>query len=138
MQGFILSLQPVRDEDLWVSVLTSEALLSLYRFYGVRHSVIGLGHKIDFCAKTQGKRGILCLRDVLHLGFCGKKSGAKSSCGKNSCAYCLHIFEMSNISKNFTMPCCAKWRTKCPNKTHIESHAKPTRRFLPLRDGQMH
>ncbi|MDE5816207.1 MAG: recombination protein RecO, partial [Helicobacter sp.] len=77
MQGFILSLQPVRDEDLWVSVLTSESLLSLYRFYGARHSVIALGHKIDFCAKTQGKRGILCLRDVLHLGFLWEEERGK-------------------------------------------------------------
>lgn len=69
MQGFILSIRPVRDEDLWVWILTSHELLSLYRFYGARHSVIALGHKIDFGTQVQGKRAIACLRDVLHLGF---------------------------------------------------------------------
>lgn len=66
MQGFILHIQPVRDEDVIVRVLTSQRCVWAYRFYGVRHSVIGLGHKID--AVFENESGRTRLRHVLHLG----------------------------------------------------------------------
>ena len=40
MQGFILRTQPVRDEDLLVSILTQNELVLAYRFYGARHASI--------------------------------------------------------------------------------------------------
>ncbi|ANV98286.1 recombination protein RecO [Helicobacter enhydrae] len=54
MQGFILRIAKVRDQDLIVSVLTSSKILQAYRFYGMRHSIIALGRKIDFDLQYQG------------------------------------------------------------------------------------
>jgi len=67
MQGYIINFNPVKDEDLIVTVLTKESVLTLYRFYGARHSHINLGYKIDFEAKSSIKSTIPQLSGVLHL-----------------------------------------------------------------------
>jgi hypothetical protein len=69
MQGFIISLNRARDEDLVVTILSQDRLDTLYRFYGARHGVINLGFKIDFEIVTNVKSNIGQLRDVLHLGY---------------------------------------------------------------------
>ncbi|NLU35272.1 MAG: recombination protein RecO [Wolinella succinogenes] len=67
LQGYVLDINVARDEDLWVGVLTSSKMARLYRFYGARHSVIQIGHKIDFEEEQGG--AIPRLRRVMHLGF---------------------------------------------------------------------
>ena len=68
MQGYILRVQKVRDEDLLVFVLTREFFAKCYRFYGARHPIITQGFKIDF--ELQGGTQFLPhLRGALHLGF---------------------------------------------------------------------
>jgi len=69
LQGFILSINRARDEDLVVTILTNHSLMTLYRFYGARHSTINLGYKVDFETESSIKTSILRLRDVYHLGF---------------------------------------------------------------------
>ena len=68
MKGYILSVHRAKDEDTVVSILTQDQLLTLYRFYGARHSTINLGYKIDF-EIGEGKSNISRLRSVLHEGF---------------------------------------------------------------------
>jgi hypothetical protein len=67
MQGYILNINKVKDEDLIVSILTESKLKTLYRFYGARHATINLGYKIDFEAIPSAKSTISMLREVLPL-----------------------------------------------------------------------
>ncbi len=69
MQGFILGVRKVKEEDLLVTVITQNKIKTLYRFYGARHSSINLGYKIDFAAEAIQNRSLLRLRDVTHLGY---------------------------------------------------------------------
>lgn len=69
MQGFIIKLTRVREEDMIVTIIAEENLQTLYRFYGARHSPINMGFKIDFEAEHSMKSSIGRLRDVIHLGF---------------------------------------------------------------------
>ncbi|MCK4874745.1 MAG: recombination protein RecO, partial [Sulfurimonas sp.] len=69
MQGFILNLNRVKDEDLIVSILSKESLDTLYRFYGARHGVINLGFKIDYEKESSVKSTISRLKDVIHIGY---------------------------------------------------------------------
>ncbi len=69
MQGYIIKQNKARDEDLVVSIVTSQGLENLYRFYGARHGTINLGFKIDFESRSSLKSSISQLRDVVHLGF---------------------------------------------------------------------
>lgn len=67
MQGYILHINKVKDEDLIVSILTENRLKTLYRFYGARHANINLGYKIDFEVVSSAKSTISMLREVLPL-----------------------------------------------------------------------
>ncbi|MCV3430755.1 recombination protein RecO [Campylobacter lari] len=68
MQGFILHTQSVKDEDLIVYLLSSKRIIKSYRFYGMRHSNILSGYKIDF-ELEESSRFLPRLKDVLHIGF---------------------------------------------------------------------
>lgn len=69
MQGYIINLNRVKEEDLIVTVLTRNSLHTLYRFYGARHGTINIGFKIDFEIEESSKSTIHRLRDVVHIGF---------------------------------------------------------------------
>ncbi|MDX9814151.1 MAG: recombination protein RecO [Sulfurimonas sp.] len=69
MQGFILNVNRVKDEDLIVTILTKNTIETLYRFYGARHGAINIGFKIDFEVEHSAKSSIGRLKDVLHLGY---------------------------------------------------------------------
>ena len=69
MQGYIININKVKDEDLIVTILTSSKLYTTYRFYGARHSSINVGFKIDFETETTIKSDMKRLKDVLHLSY---------------------------------------------------------------------
>ena len=69
MQGFILNLNKVKDEDLVVVILSKNNLDTLYRFYGARHSVINLGFMIDYESESSAKSTISRLKDVMHISY---------------------------------------------------------------------
>ena len=68
MQGYIIDIKPVKDDDLIVTILTENELLTTYRFYGARHSNINIGYKIDFELEIT-KSTIPRLKDVMQLNF---------------------------------------------------------------------
>ena len=69
MQGYVINLNRVKEEDLIVTILSKNNLYTLYRFYGARHSVINLGFKIDFEVEESAKGTIARLKDVIHIGY---------------------------------------------------------------------
>jgi len=69
MQGFIIKLTRVREEDMIVTIIAEESLQTLYRFYGARHSPINMGFKIDYEPEYSLKSAIPRMKDVIHLGF---------------------------------------------------------------------
>ena len=69
MQGYIININKVKDEDLIVSILTQNNFYTTYRFYGARHSIINVGFKIDFELETNLKSNIARLKDVIQIGY---------------------------------------------------------------------
>ena len=69
MQGYIINVNKVNDEDIIVSILTENNFYTTYRFYGARHSIINIGYKIDFELESTMKSGIPRLKDVLQINF---------------------------------------------------------------------
>lgn len=69
MQGYIIDIKSVKDDDLIVSILSENHMFTTYRFYGARHSNINVGYKIDFELETNIKSTIPRLKDVIQLGF---------------------------------------------------------------------
>lgn len=68
MQGFISGIRKLKNEDIIVNIITPSHFLTLYRFYGIRHSIINIGRKIDF---EVDYNGIFMprLRAISQLGF---------------------------------------------------------------------
>jgi len=69
MQGYIINLNKVKDEDLIVTILSKNNLETLYRFYGARHGTINIGFKIDYEIEPSSRSTIGRLKDVIHIGF---------------------------------------------------------------------
>jgi recombinational DNA repair protein (RecF pathway) len=69
MQGYIIDIKNVKDDDLIVSILTENHVYTTYRFYGARHSNVNVGYKIDFELESNLKSSIARLKDVIQLGF---------------------------------------------------------------------
>ena len=69
MQGYIINLNKVRDEDLIVNIISNTNLDTLYRFYGARHGTINIGFKIDYEKELSAKSSIPRMKDVIHIGF---------------------------------------------------------------------
>jgi len=69
MQGYIINLNKVKDEDLIVTILSKNSLETLYRFYGARHGTINIGFKIDYEIEPSAKSTIGRLKDVIHIGY---------------------------------------------------------------------
>jgi len=69
VQGYIINLNRVKEEDLIVTILSKDNLHTLYRFYGARHGVINLGFKIDYEIEESSKGTISRLKDVIHIGY---------------------------------------------------------------------
>ena len=69
MQGYIIDIKAVKDDDLIVSILTENQIYTTYRFYGARHSNINIGYKIDFELDSNIRSTIPRLKDVIQLGF---------------------------------------------------------------------
>ncbi|MCE3047768.1 recombination protein RecO [Helicobacter kayseriensis] len=68
MQGFILSIRAIKNQDLILRILTPHSILELYRFYGMRHSILSVGKKIDFDVQNNGIF-MSKLRNVAELNF---------------------------------------------------------------------
>lgn len=68
MQGFILSIKQIKNRDLILRILTPAKIVELYRFYGMRHSILALGKKIDFDIE-RNPAFLPKLRNVLEFVF---------------------------------------------------------------------
>ena len=66
-KGIILKTVRVKEEDLIVKILTNSEVLTLYRFYGARHSYINVGYHIDFEVEESPKTTIKRLRNVSQI-----------------------------------------------------------------------
>ena len=69
MQGYIIDIKSVKDDDLIVSILSENQLYTTYRFYGARHSNINIGYKIDFELEENFRSSIPRLKDVMQLSY---------------------------------------------------------------------
>jgi len=69
MQGYIININKVKDEDLIVTIVSKASLDTLYRFYGARHGTINIGFKIDYEIDESSKSSTHRLKDVIHIGF---------------------------------------------------------------------
>lgn len=69
MRGFIINIRKAKNEDVVVTVLTNEHVKSYWRFFGTRHSILQIGHLIDFEIKESTNNFMPQIRSVSQHSF---------------------------------------------------------------------
>ncbi len=97
LQGYILKVLPVREEDCVVFVLTATGLFKTYRFYAARHSVVMTGFKIDF-ELEESPVFLPRLRRVMQYGFSWLAERERFGVWQNFCRLCCeHLSQVENL-----------------------------------------
>ncbi|MDP3466372.1 MAG: recombination protein RecO [Sulfuricurvum sp.] len=137
MQGFIIKLSRVKDEDLIVTIISEENLTTLYRFYGARHSPINLGFKIDYEGETSLKSTIPRMRDVIHLGFPWIGEYDRIRIWQQFIAlfhpHLQHSEEIGSFYYDLLESTAQKWKTQNPKRLAIEAYVR-----LLEHEGRLH
>ena len=137
MQGYIISLNRVKEEDLIVTILTNDFLYTLYRFYGARHGSINLGFKLDFEIENSSKSTISRLKDVIHIGFPWINNFELLKTWQEFTAlFHPHLKEAEEIDNFYFQlleEASNKWSKQNPKRTAIELYVK-----LLKHEGRLH
>ena len=128
MQGFILNLNKVKDEDLIVTILSRDSLDTLYRFYGARHGVINVGFKIDYEKEDSIKSNISRLKDVIHIGFKWINNHALLRQWQDfSILFYKHLTDAEELDEfyfDLLQSASLNWDKQNPKRVAIESYVK--------------
>ncbi len=128
MQGYIININRVKDEDLIVTILTQNAIKTLYRFYGARHSTINLGYKIDFESQSSIKSSIPQLRSILHLGTHWNGDMGRMFIWQPFIRlFYLHLKDIGTIDTFYfelLEECSRIWHKQNPKRVAIEAYIK--------------
>ncbi|MDR0747246.1 MAG: recombination protein RecO [Helicobacteraceae bacterium] len=136
VRGYILNLKKRGNEDMIVTLLSTESLLTLYRFYGARHSALQLGYKIDFIVENN-PFFMPRLRQVAHLSFEWLFSLEKARVWQRFCqllyAHLRGAEECGGFYYDMLENAAGKLKTQNPKRTMIESAAA-----LLEHEGRLH
>ncbi len=128
MEGFILNLNRVKDEDLIVTILTKESLVTTYRFYGARHGTINLGFKIDFEQEYSQKSTIDRLKDVIHIGYRWIGNHHRMRIWQEFCLLLgKHLRDATEVDEFYFAlleESSSKWEVQNPKRIAIEAYIK--------------
>lgn len=137
MQGFIIKLNRVKDEDMIVTIISETNLTTLYRFYGARHSPINLGFKIDFEAETSLKSTIARMRDVIHLGYPWMAQFERIRIWQQFITlfypHLQHSEEIGSFYFNLLEEAAQRWKNQNPKRIAIEAYVQ-----LLEHEGRLH
>ncbi len=137
MQGYIINLNRVKEEDLIVTIISKKNLHTLYRFYGARHGVINLGFKIDYEIEESTKGGISRLKDVIHIGYKWINNHELLRLWQNFLALFLkHLKDSEDIGTfyfDLLNEAEKKWDKQNPKRVAVEAYVK-----LLENEGRLH
>jgi len=137
MQGYIIHINSVKDEDLIVSILTPNNFYTTYRFYGARHSVVNIGFKIDFELETTMRSSIPRLKDVLQISYPWIMDSSKLYCWQRFLKlFYPHLKDVEEIEEfyfDLLDELAHKMTKQNPKRAIIESYVK-----LCEHEGRLH
>ncbi|MDU7692820.1 MAG: recombination protein RecO [Helicobacter sp.] len=127
MQGFILNKIPQKNEHAIVEILTPKRIWRLWRFYGMRHSLIQIGKKIDFSIDNDGLF-MPRLRNIYGLNFMFESNVQKSLCFGEFCtlfsAHFRGILEVESFYFELLDLAARLMNSQNPYRVLLEMYAK--------------
>ena len=137
MQGFIINLNKVKEEDLIVTIISKDNLQTLYRFYGARHGTINIGFKIDYEIEESAKSTISRLKDVIHIGFPWINDYKLLRLWQDFLSlFQKHLMDTQDLGDfyfNLLNNASIKWGKQNPKRVAIESYVK-----ILAHEGRLH
>jgi hypothetical protein len=128
VQGYILNYNKVANEDLIVTILGTDQIHTCYRFYGVRHSTINIGKKIDFELESNYKSSIDRLKDVIDIGFSWFDDTSKVYCWQNFIKlFHIHFHDVVSVDRFYLSlldECTHKMTRQNPKRAILETYVK--------------
>ena len=137
MNGYIININKVKEEDLIVTIISENRLDTLYRFYGARHGTINLGFKINYEIETSAKSTIARLKDVIHIGFSWINDYKLLKLWQDFLGlFFKHLYDSENIGEFYFQlldNASIKWAKQNPKRVAIETYIK-----LLKYEGRLH
>ena len=137
MQGYIINLNKVKEEDLIVTILSKESLDTLYRFYGARHGTINIGFKIDYEIEPSAKSTIGRLKDVIHIGYRWINDYKLLRLWQDfSALFYKHLKDAEDVGNfyfNILEECSQNWAKQNPKRVAVEAYVK-----ILEQEGRLH
>ncbi len=139
MKGFVVALRRAKEEDNIATVLTRKGISAYYRFYGARHSILQLGHLIDFEIEGEDGRFMPRLRNLSQMGFPWLRDRNRLMLWHNFIKlFEPHLKDASELDKfyfDLLLSAARKWHKQNPKRIIIESYIsllKHEGRLYPL------
>ncbi len=137
MQGYILNIKKAKNEDTVVSILTRERIVTLYRFYGARHSIVTTGYKIDFEMEQDSVQFMPKLRNIIHLGYPWITDMDRMRVWQNFIALLYRHLKDIELPGRFYFDmlesCASIWHLQNPKRGAIEAYLR-----LLEHEGRLH
>ncbi len=137
MQGYILNVKKAKNEDTIATVITSNTLYTLYRFYGARHPIVTAGFKIDFEIERDFTPFLPRLRNVIHLGYPWLKIRSRLQIWQNFNSLLYKHLRDIEIPESFYFNLleyyASVWHLQNPKRSAIEAYVS-----LLAHEGRLH
>ncbi len=126
MKGFVVALRRAKNEDSIATVLSEKSIRSYYRFFGARHSILQLGHLIDFEIEGEDGRFMPRLRNLSQIGFPWLRDRSRLMLWHNF----IKLFEphlrdteeLDSFYFDLLLNAARKWHKQNPKRITIESY----------------
>lgn len=126
MKGFVVALRRAKNEDNIATVLTEKSVRNYYRFFGARHSILQLGHLVDFEVEGEDGRFMPRLRNLSQMGFSWLRERNRLMLWHNF----IRLFEphlkdteeLESFYFNLILRAARKWDKQNPKRIICESY----------------
>jgi len=137
LKGFVIALRRASNEDMIAVILSRESIRSYYRFYGARHSILQLGHLVDFEVEGDGRGFMPRLRSLSQTNFRWLRDQNRLLLWHNF----IKLFEphlrdtedLDSFYYDLLLQAAMRWERQNPQRIIIESYAS-----ILQQEGRLH
>ena len=126
MRGFIINIRKAKNEDVIVTVLSSDAVKSYWRFFGARHSILQIGNLIDFEVGESKNNFMPNMRSLSQLPFPWIFSNNHRLIWQNFIQlfepHLKDTLEINSFYFNLLLTIAKKWDKQNPKRLAVEAY----------------
>ena len=128
MRGFIINIRKAKNEDVIVTVLSSDAVKNYWRFFGARHSILQIGNLIDFEISESNNNFMPNMRSLSQLSFPWLFSNNHLLIWQNFIKlfepHLKDTIEIDNFYFNLLLKIAKRWDKQNPKRLAVEAYSE--------------